>query len=131
MSRQTRADAEFAKTISDLEHDRDIEFPIKTLNLFLLEYSKKEIDKEDFKNGIQLILNKHPEEFNNFREEMRKHNLTLARKNNYMENSPQYTIRPFQKPTRKISLKPKLKAGSSSKSNTKLKLGLRSKSKKG
>lgn len=104
VSRLTRSDARFNEIIEQ-SGNKSIGYgeypPLEMLKLLLQQYSIKSIDKELLTNEIQMLLNDHPEELDNFREEMRKHKLTLAHKNNFMENSPQYTIRPFQKPTRK------------------------------
>jgi hypothetical protein len=104
VSRLTRSDARFNEIIEQ-SCNKSIGYgeypPLEMLKLLLKQYSIKSINKEILTNEIQMLLHDRPEELDNFREEMKKYKLTLALKNNFMENSSQYTIRPFQKPTRK------------------------------
>jgi hypothetical protein len=114
MSSITRKDEEFAK-ILETSGNNSIGYgkypPLEMLKLLLGQYSKQKIEKSDLTNEIRLLLNDHPEELDNFRKEMNKYKLKLALKNNFMEKSPQYTIRPFQKPTRKTASTRKSKLG--------------------
>ena len=114
MSRVTRSDNLFNEIVEQ-SGDKSIGYgsvpPLEILTLLLGQYSRKNINKEGLTNEIRMLLNDHPEELDNFRTEMGKYNLVLAQKNNFMENSPQYTIRPFQIPMRKTASTIKSKSG--------------------
>ena len=100
-SSRSRSQSQFDKLVQaspigqPLGHN--IESPETVLRMLLTEYNKQNLSKEELSNEINMLLRANPEHLGYFRSECYKNKLNIALKNNYMDNSPYYTIKPEQK----------------------------------
>ena len=92
----------------------NVETPQQILKHLILQYNKKYISRTDLSHEVNILLRTHPDLLSYFRGEFYKNKLNIALKDNYVQNSPYYTIKPMQK--REITYK---KRGSIHHSKTK------------
>lgn len=82
---------------SDHASGHVLETPQNVMKHLLMQYNKKNITKEELSHEINMLLRTRSDLLPYFREEFRKNNLNIALKNNFVQNSPYYTIKPVQK----------------------------------
>jgi hypothetical protein len=91
-----------------------IQSPKTTLSQLLTRYNNNKINRtveeeqiarDDLIVETTLLLRQYPEQLEVFKEEFIKNNMRLALKDNYVGNSPYYTIRPIRRKKAKTGKK--------------------------
>lgn len=104
---KTRSHTAFDNLVnnSDLNYElgHNMSSPISTLRILLTQYNNKTITRKILNNEITRLIKANPDILYQFRLEVRKHNLNIILKDNYVDQSEMFTLRSFKKnkPTNK------------------------------
>lgn len=101
MNTKTRSQSRFEKIVEKSKLNQPLGSnsvkPIHIVKLLMTQYNKKLLTPAELTFEINQLLRKTPRLLHSFRMEFYKNGLNIALKNNYIDNSPHYTIKPLQK----------------------------------